>query len=334
MPYRRADSARAVAAWLAVVAGLVTALILLGGLVRITGSGLSIVEWDLVAGILPPLSQAGWESAFAAYRQSPEYAAVNAWMEISDFRWIFWWEWAHRFLGRLTGVAYVVPLVVFACRGALHRDWRGTLLLLLALGTIQGGVGWWMVWSGLIDRPHVSPYLLALHLGLAFVMLGLLLDLIQRVRLGERRMTPAPGTGLVSLLVGLVLLQVVLGAFVAGTGAGRVFNEWPLMGGSLLPPALLELQPFWRSLFEDPGIVQFAHRMLAYLVLLTAIALAWRVGGARTWTISALVAAQLALGIATLLAGVPPALAAAHQWGAVAVYASAVLLRDRLLRSN
>ena len=178
---RRVDGRALVAAWLYGVAVLVAAMIALGGLTRLTGSGLSIVRWDLVVGILPPLTEAAWESAFARYRRIPQFAAENAWMELADFRVIFWWEWAHRLLGRLVGLAYAIPLAVFAIRGALPTGWGGRLVLLLALGAAQGAVGWWMVRSGLVDRTDVSPYRLAVHLGLAFVILGLLLDAAVRI---------------------------------------------------------------------------------------------------------------------------------------------------------
>ncbi len=314
----------AVEAWLYGVLALVASMVVLGGLTRLTGSGLSIVRWDLVAGVLPPLSQAGWEEAFRQYRQIPEYSEVNAWMELDDFRRIFWWEWAHRLLGRLVGLAYAIPLLAFWLRDRLPRHLRGRLVLLLFLGGLQGAVGWWMVRSGLADRVDVSPARLAVHLALAFLIMGLLLDAALRIR------RPPPVRGPLDLLLALVFLQIVVGAFVAGTGAGRVYNDWPWMNGVVLPPEAFDLRPVWRNWFENHALVQFVHRLLAYLVLALAVLLAWRAGvgaGVRR-TILAAVVLQAVLGIVALRAGVPLLLAALHQWGAVALFLLVVWARS------
>lgn len=325
------SSARPVAAWLLAVAAGVAGMILLGGLVRVTGSGLSIVEWEPVVGIMPPLSARDWERAFAAYRESPEFAAVNSWMTLDDFRTIFWWEWAHRFLGRLLGAAYLLPLLWFAWRRQLRREWAGRLLLLLVLGASQGVIGWLMVRSGLSGHPQVSPYLLALHLGMAFLLLGLLLDLAWTL-LRDRPVAASRARRPVIADVLLVLLfaQILAGALVAGTQGGLVFNDWPLMGGAVFPERTLALDPAWRALFEDPGLAQFAHRLLAYLVLALALILVVQVGSTGTVALGAIVIVQVLLGIATLVLMAPPVLAIAHQAGAVATFSVTVLVRRGL----
>ncbi len=314
---------RAVETWLYGVLVLLAAMVVLGGLTRLTGSGLSIVRWDLVSGVLPPFSAADWEEAFRLYRRIPEYTEQNTWMKLDDFQRIFWWEWAHRLLGRLIGVVYAIPLLFFALRERIPRSLLPRLLLLLVLGALQGLIGWWMVRSGLEDRIDVSPYRLAVHLGLAFVIMGLLLDAAMRLR------RPSPSPSAMDLLLGLLFLQIVAGAFVAGTGSGRVYTDWPLMNGAILPPEAFDLRPLWRNLFENHALVQFVHRLLAYLVLATALALALRRGpgsGVR-WMILAAVAAQAALGVLALRADAALPLAAAHQFGAVVLFLLAVRSR-------
>ena len=309
--------------WLYAVLALLAAMVVLGGLTRLTGSGLSIVRWDLVSGVLPPLSAADWEEAFRLYRRIPEFAEQNSWMELDDFRRIFWWEWAHRLLGRLIGVVYAVPLLFFAVRGRIPRPLLPRLIVLFVLGALQGLIGWWMVRSGLEDRIDVSPYRLAVHLGLAFVIMGLLLDAAMRLR------RPSPAKSAMDLFAGLLLLQIIAGAFVAGTGAGRVYTDWPLMNGAILPPEAFDLEPLWRNLFENHALVQFAHRLLAYLALATALFLALRRGPASgvRWMILVAVVAQAVLGIVALRAGATLPLAAAHQFGAVVLFLLAVWSR-------
>ncbi len=309
-------SSRAVEFWLYAVLTLVAAMVALGGLTRLTGSGLSIVRWDLVSGILPPFSEAGWEEAFRLYRQIPEYREQNAWMELGDFRRIFWWEWSHRLLGRVVGAAYAVPLLFFALRGRIPRPFRGRLLLLLVLGALQGAIGWWMVRSGLEHRVDVSPYRLAVHLGLAFAIMGLLLDAAMRLR---RRL---PSRSPLDLLLAVLFLQVIAGAFVAGTGAGRVYTDWPLMNGAVLPPEAFDLRPLWRNLFENHALVQFLHRTIAYVALALALVLALRPGPGAGYRVAILAAvgAQAMLGITALRLDDALAYASAHQMGAVALF--------------
>ena len=315
----------AVEFWLYGVLVLVAAMVVLGGLTRLTGSGLSIVRWDLVSGVLPPLNQAEWNEVFRLYRQIPEYSAQNSWMELSDFRRIFWWEWAHRFLGRMAGAAYVIPLLLFKLRGSLPRALQGRLLFLLFLGGLQGVVGWWMVQSGLVDRVDVSQYRLAVHLGIAFVIMGLLLDAAMRLRF------PVRGRSRLDPLLALLFVQIIAGAFVAGTGAGRVYTDWPLMNGVLLPSEALDLRPAWRNLFENHALVQFIHRSLAYVLLAMALVLALAKGpgiGMRR-TILVAMLGQAALGILALRAGAALPLASVHQAGAVAVFLLVVWARGR-----
>ncbi len=316
---------RSVELWLYGVLVLVAAMVVLGGLTRLTGSGLSIVRWDLVSGVLPPLGQAEWEEAFRLYRQIPEFSAQNSWMEMSDFRRIFWWEWAHRFLGRVVGAAYVLPLLFFKLRGSLPQALQGRLVLLLILGALQGAIGWWMVQSGLADRVDVSPYRLAVHLGMAFVIMGLLLDTAMRLR------RPRAGWSRLDPLLALLFLQIIAGAFVAGTGAGRVYTDWPLMNGAVLPSEAFDLQPAWRNLFENHALVQFIHRSIAYLLLAMAfvLALASRSGIEIRRAILGVLLAQALLGVLALRAGAELPLAVAHQAGAIAVFLLVVWARGR-----
>ena len=316
---------RSVELWLYGVLALVATMVILGGLTRLTGSGLSIVRWDLVTGVVPPLSQAEWEEAFRLYRRIPEYSAQNSWMEMSDFRRIFWWEWAHRFLGRVVGAAYVLPLLFFKLRGSLPQALQGRLVLLLILGALQGAIGWWMVQSGLADRVDVSPYRLAVHLGMAFAIMGLLLDTAMRLR------RPTTGWSRLDPLLVLLFLQITAGAFVAGTGAGRVYTDWPLMNGAVLPSEAFDLQPAWRNLFENHALVQFIHRALAYLLLAMAfvLALANRPGIEVRRAILGALLAQAALGVLALRAGAALPLAVTHQAGAIAVFLLVVWARGR-----
>lgn len=345
MSARGADTpaAGALAAWLSVVAVLVGAMIVIGGITRLTGSGLSMVEWRPVFGVLPPLSPGEWERVFALYRETPEFLKVNSWMGLGEFRRIFWWEYVHRMWGRLIGLAYVVPFLWFIVRGRLTRRLAMRLWLLLALGGAQGLIGWWMVRSGLVDDPHVSQYRLAVHLSLAFVILGVavwtILDL--RVRSGAR---PAiAGTGPVparhvTACLALVSITVVAGALVAGLDAGRIYNTFPLMAGSILPPDYGAASPAWRTLFEDPGAVQFHHRVLAAATGAAVLALALRVlrpGVPRALQgpvclLLALVVLQTGLGIATLLTVVQTDLAILHQAVAVLLFVAAVGLTHQV----
>ena len=321
---------RTTALWLWSVAALVLAMIVVGGATRLTDSGLSITEWKPILGGIPPLSLADWQAVFAKYQQIPEYHLVNKGMTLEAFKTIYWWEWGHRFLGRFIGVAFALPLAWLWATGRLRASLKARLVSILALGGLQGAVGWYMVASGLVDRVDVSQYRLALHLVIAFVILGAIvwtaLDLALP-ELGDRARADI-GSGMAVALVALILVQVVLGAFVAGMKAGLAYNTWPLMDGALIPSGLWVMQPWVLNLFENAATVQFDHRIAAYLLLILA---GWHVvqlrGGPHAGSAIAVLAGlviQAGLGIATLLAHVPLWLGLLHQGGAAVVFALAV----------
>jgi len=329
---------RAIRLWLYVVAALVIATVLVGGATRLTGSGLSIVEWKPLTGTLPPLSPAAWQAEFEKYKAIPQYRQINRGMSLDEFKTIYWWEWTHRLLGRLIGGAFLLPFLFFLWRGWIEPGLRRLLWAIFALGALQGAVGWWMVASGLAERTSVSPYRLAFHLTLACVIYAALLWTAQR--LGERPphdAPPAMRAAALALLV-LVLAQIYLGALVAGLEAGLIYNTWPLMDGRLLPDLadLLLLEPVWRNFFENVLTVQFDHRMAAYVLWLVAVMHMIHVAiRHRPALVSAIVVAfavtiQAMLGIVTLVHQAPPVLAFAHHAFAVAVLTLAVLHAELL----
>ena len=319
-----------IAMWQFAIAGLVVLMIVIGGLTRLTDSGLSITEWNLVTGILPPLSPEGWASEFAKYQKIPEFTEMNYDMVMAEFKRIYWWEWAHRFLGRVIGLAYLIPLMVFLARKVVPAGWTGRLVVPGVLILLQGVVGWWMVSSGLTERVDVAPYRLAVHLGLAFVILGLLVWNGLRLTRPEHETLLARRqrfSGLVTAISGigiLTFIQILAGALVAGHDAGRGYTDWPLMNGAILPPEATEMTPFWKNFFENPALVQFDHRIIGYL-LFAGIIWLWfrsrRSGHARLkrWHDWVLVAAtgQMLWGILTVLNGAPLFYAIVHQIGAV-----------------
>jgi cytochrome c oxidase assembly protein subunit 15 len=321
-----------VRAWLWFVVALVFAMIVVGGATRLTDSGLSITEWKPIMGAIPPLSDADWHDAFEKYKQIPEYHVVNKGMSLEAFKGIFWWEWAHRFLGRFIGLAIALPFLVFWATGRLRPGFAKKLGLVLGLVAIQGGIGWYMVSSGLVDRIDVSQYRLALHLSVAFLILAALVWLALSLSPRERPDATKGQRVLAGHLVGFVFVQVVLGAFVAGLKAGMAYNSWPDMNGEMIPSGLFALEPWWRNWFEDITTVQFNHRVAAYLVLAFAVlnlVLLVRAGAHRRVVASAAVVlaavvGQAAIGIWTLLAVVPLSLGLAHQGGAAVVFALAV----------
>lgn len=332
----RTTSLGSVRLWLFVVAGLVLVMASVGGATRLTGSGLSITEWNVIGGVIPPVGEAAWQDAFAKYRQIPQYTQVNRGMTLAEFQAIYWWEWGHRLLGRLIGFAFAVPLAWFWLRGALSPSLAAKLVGLLALGGMQGGIGWFMVQSGLQDRVNVSPYRLALHLSLAVALLGLLLwvalGLNSKPRLVRLNTLNRRHRWIAGLIVALVFAQIVLGAFVAGMHAGLTYNTWPLMDGRLVPTGLGTLSPWYLNLFENITTVQFDHRMLAYGLGAVVLAHAWSTARAadderasRSALLLAMVTiGQICLGIATLLMVTPLHLALTHQATAVALFGIAV----------
>lgn len=338
VPAMTARSRRQVAVWLLVVASLVCAMVVLGGVTRLTGSGLSMTEWKPVTGWLPPLDLAEWNAAFDRYRQSPEYREVNLGMSLDEFRTIFWFEYAHRLLGRVLGLAFMAPFVWFLVARKLPGRLALWLAFILVLGGLQGVLGWFMVASGLVDRPSVSPFRLAMHLALAFAILGMLVWT-------AASLLSAPGYGAAEpgvraprrralWVLALVCLTIVAGAFVAGLDAGLYYNTFPLMDGRLVPAAWADMEPWWINPFLNPAAAQFNHRLLAVVALVAAL-LMWRSFHglplmARTRHLAASVAlaavVQAGLGIATLLAYVPVWLGALHQAGALVVFTLALLV--------
>ncbi len=315
-----ADRMRPVRIWLYVVALMVLAMVVVGGITRLTDSGLSITEWKPISGVMPPLSDADWQAEFQNYQQIPQYKLLNEGMSLDAFKFIFWWEWAHRFLGRVIGFVFAVPFLVFLVQRRFSWNLAAPLAGLFVLGGLQGALGWWMVSSGLQDLTSVSQYRLAAHLGAA-LLLFLALIWVAR-RLGPARPLPVDAQqGAVTLLLCLVYLQIIAGAFVAGLDAGMSYNTWPLMDGTLVPTGLNAIDPWWKNLFENALTVQFIHRTIAYVIVLYVGALwivqrgAGALGGANGWLprVALLVLLQAALGITTLLLAVPLPFALGHQ---------------------
>lgn len=325
---------RAVAAWLFACCGMVVSMMLIGAITRLTESGLSMVEWRPLIGVLPPLSDAEWERVFALYRKTSEYRLQNPDMTLGAFKTIFWWEYIHRIWGRLIGIVFAVPLLWFLLRRRIPKGLAPHLVALFLLGGFQGVIGWWMVKSGFVDRDDVSQYRLTVHLGIAFAILGYMLWLA--IGLAARPRTGAAPSAGVRRGAGAVLLIVFMtalsGGLVAGLNAGLIYNEWPLMDGRLLPDGYGALAPWWRNPFENVAAVQFDHRMMAYLTAAAVLTL-WhqaRRGGLQPAArrpfglMAALVFVQIGFGIATLLLAVPLPLAVLHQAGAIALFCAAV----------
>ncbi|MBU2532343.1 MAG: COX15/CtaA family protein [Alphaproteobacteria bacterium] len=322
-----------VRAWLHVIALLVLLMVLVGGITRLTDSGLSITQWKPISGTLPPLSAADWQAEFDAYKLIPEYQIQNHWMSLEEFKSIFWWEWGHRFLGRFIGAAFLIPFLVFLWQKRLDRTLAPALGGLFVLGGLQGALGWWMVSSGLTERVDVSQYRLAAHLGAAALLFAALVYV-------ARTMAPRPVVApvrrnwrlWVGLFAVLVFVQIVAGALVAGLDAGMGYNTWPLMDGALVPDGLDAMSPVWVNLFENAMTVQFVHRLIAYALVVFALALLWAGRGlrfgARPHVFMALVAVlvllQVVLGIGVLVMSVPVSLAVMHQGFAFVLFGTVV----------
>jgi heme a synthase len=332
---------RLVRAWLGLVAALIAIMVLVGGATRLTESGLSIVEWKPVTGVLPPLNREQWTTAFEGYRTIPQYRQLNAGMSLDEFKTIFWWEWSHRLLGRAIGVAYLLPFLWFLWRGVLATEVRRRLWLIFGLGALQGAVGWWMVASGLSQRVEVSQYRLATHLLLALVIFASIVWTLRRIAVRPPSdASPRLRLSAISLLA-LTFVQIYLGALVAGLRAGKIYNTWPDIDGAFIPSAarLFFETPWWRNLFENTLTVQFEHRMVAYALLIVAALHVVEVVRARAgrstvngalWLLGAVIL-QATLGILTLLNQVSIDLALAHQATAIAVLTLAVLQAERLV---
>ncbi|MEL6419217.1 MAG: heme A synthase [Pseudomonadota bacterium] len=341
----RSGSRGAIRIWLMILFGLVVVMIAVGGLTRLTDSGLSITEWRPLTGAIPPLSQADWESEFALYQQIDEFRIQNQWMTLDDFKVIYWWEWGHRQLGRVIGLVWATAFLWFLIRRQIPVGWTPRLLLLGGLGGAQGAIGWWMVASGVTQGEgmvDVASYRLATHLGLAFVILGfiawytMLLGREERELMQARRAKEAKPFSMATGLMHFAFLQILIGALVAGIDAGRSYTDWPLMGGQVFPATAFNLEPVWRNFFESPGLVQFLHRIAGYLLAVFAV-IVWLRGrrSAHAQTrfafnaVFAAVAFQIVLGIATVIYAAPWHIAIVHQFTAVVLWV--LILRARFL---
>jgi len=333
---------KSIAVWLLACCALVFAMVVVGGVTRLTNSGLSIVEWQPIVGTFPPLSQNDWEVVFEKYHQTPQYQKVNQGMSLEEFKGIFWWEYFHRLLGRVIGLAFFIPFVYFVARKGIDRPLGLKLAGIFLLGGLQGAMGWYMVKSGLVDNPHVSQYRLTAHLGLAFViyatMLWVALGLLfpASASQGDDRLRSLRQFSLA--LTSLIFIMVLSGGFVAGIRAGLAYNTFPLMNGHFIPPEIFILEPWYRNFFDNMATVQFDHRMIAWM-LAFLVPLFWFKSRQLPLPAStrlacnlllAMLAVQISLGIATLLLVVPLPLAAAHQGGAVLLFTAALWVNHKL----
>ncbi|EAU44604.1 heme A synthase [Salipiger bermudensis] len=330
----RGGARGAIRVWLMLLFALVMAMIVVGGMTRLTDSGLSITEWKPVTGAMPPLDAAHWQEEFELYQQSPQYRIMNNQMTLEEFKSIYWWEWGHRQLGRVIGLVWALGFLGFLVTKKIPTGWTGRLLLLGALGGLQGAIGWWMVASGLVgEMVSVASYRLATHLGLAFVILGFIAWYTFALKRPERELMQARrgreaklfsmGTGLMHF----AFLQILLGALVAGIDAGRSYTDWPLMAGGFFPPQPFDIEPVWRNFFEDPGLVQFMHRMAGYLLFVFGIVTWLRARKSanpdtrfRFNAVMAMMLVQVVLGIVTVLYVAQMHIAITHQIGAVVLW--------------
>ncbi|WP_300520292.1 heme A synthase [Aliiroseovarius sp.] len=327
--------------WLMVLFTLVAAMVIVGGLTRLTDSGLSITEWNVISGALPPIGEAAWMAEFEKYKAIPEFELQNSNMTLEGFKTIYWWEWGHRQLGRFVGLVWALGFLGFLVTKRIPAGWAPRLFLLGVLGGAQGAIGWWMVSSGLTgEMVDVASYRLATHLGLAFLILGLiswyilLLGRDEPTLMTARRAREKRLFGLSTGLLHLVALQILLGALVAGIDAGRSYAEWPLMGGQFFPPYAFDLEPLWRNFFENAGLVQFIHRIVGYLVVIFAVVV-WNMSRRSPHALTrqavalamVMLMTQVVLGIATLLTAAQLHAAITHQVGAILAFV--LVLRAR-----
>jgi heme a synthase len=341
VPQRRRADRRGIALWLTLLFALIVAMIAVGGLTRLTDSGLSITEWRPVTGALPPTAPAAWDAEFAKYRETPQFEALNRDMTLTEFKTIYWWEWGHRQLGRAIGAVWALGFAWFAVRRRIPPGWTPRLLAIGALGGLQGAIGWWMVRSGLeAGMTSVASYRLAVHLGLAFLILGLIAWDVLRLGRPEAELLQARrqrNQGLMTLGTVLIVLafgQILLGALVAGIDAGRNYTDWPLMGGEIFPSTAFNLEPLWTNFLDNPGLVQFNHRLLGYALLAVGL-LAWVRSRASAMVdirnaflaMAVMLVAQIGLGIVTVRSGALWQVAIVHQLGAVALFTLIVRAR-------
>ena len=320
--FSRAPRNRLIALWLSLCALLVVFMIILGGATRLTESGLSITKWKPVTGILPPLTEKAWVQEFQNYQKFPEYSLKHQDMNIDGFKFIFWMEYSHRLLGRILGLFFLLPLVFFW--KSLIPSHKKRMVTMAGLLLLQGGMGWYMVKSGLVDNPYVSHFRLAAHLFLALILLGFFLWTILDVQEKSRAFPshiPTPSSSCqkkaLHILCMLVLLTIIYGAFVAGLRAGRLYNTFPLMGGDFIPGEFFALSPPLLNFFENPVTVQWTHRMLGMITLFIGLGVAW---GQRSILLGIALILQVLMGIATLIYIVPINLALLHQMGAVLLF--------------
>ncbi|MCP5381880.1 MAG: COX15/CtaA family protein [Kordiimonadaceae bacterium] len=312
-------------------------MVVVGGVTRLTESGLSMVNWKPISGVIPPLNDQQWTAEFEAYKQYPEYQKVNKGMSLDEFKNIFYWEYSHRLLGRLIGVLFAVPFFIFLARRKVKRALKPHLWTMLILGGCQGLLGWWMVKSGLIDRPDVSHYRLTAHLGLAILIYIYMFWVALRLVMPIKEKTFYRPTKLATFYVVIIFIQILLGGLVAGLNAGLVSDTWPLMFGSMIPDGLFGNTPWYSNLLDNPLTLHFEHRTFAYIVLLVAVTLWWKLHneGSRSVKIASYlvlftILLQITLGVLTVLNMVPIPLAAAHQIGAVLTLSAALFLLNRV----
>ena len=341
----RRGAPRSVAIWLLVCCALLFAMVVVGGVTRLTHSGLSITEWQPIVGTLPPLDEADWNAVFAKYQTTPEYRLVNRGITLEAFKRIFWWEYFHRLLGRAIGVVFLLPLLWFVARRMIPAGLAPRLFGIFLLGALQGAMGWYMVQSGLIDDPRVSQLRLTAHLGLAFVIFGAMLWTALSLLEADRVAQPVRETsiaGFAKAIVSVVFLMVLSGGLVAGIRAGFAYNTFPLMNGELVPPEILMIDPWYANFWNNMATVQFDHRLIALILALLVPLFWWRVMAAQVsprarlaaHLLLAMLALQIVFGIATLLLVVPLPLAAAHQAGALFTFAAALNAAHALRRTH
>lgn len=339
--FLRSDRSTPVAIWLFVVAALVLGMIVVGGATRLTDSGLSITEWRPVTGTIPPLSAADWQAEFDKYRQIPQYQLVNRGMSLEEFQFIYWWEWGHRFLGRLVGLVYALPFAYFLIRREIPKRLVLRCFGLFALGGLQGAIGWWMVSSGLSERVSVAPERLMTHLGLAFALFAALIwTALDALRGEARQALPSPWSKFAFGLMGLIFLQILLGALVAGNDAGLVYNDWPLMNGTLFPRSYAG-DGLWGTIAHSQGAVQLHHRLVGYV--LTGVVIWMAISARRTnyvpppakrlmMATTHATLLQVVFGIATLMMVVPLWMGIVHQLMAAVVLGLATAFAWRVRR--
>ena len=320
--------------WLIVVAAMILLMIVIGALTRLTESGLSMVEWQPVRGVLPPMGDAAWQAELEKYLSSPQGRLVNRGFTVPEFKQIFWLEFIHRLWGRLIGAVFALPLAWFWIRGQLTPALKPRLVVLLVLGGLQGALGWAMVASGLVDRPSVSHYRLAAHLLLAIALYAYMVWLILDLGRPELRRDDPRTRRDATVLIGLVLVVMTWGAFMAGLRAGTAHNTFPTMSGYWIPPGLFEQSPWWINLFENPTTIQFVHRWLAKLAVLGVLLMAWRARRPEAMVAAGMALVQLGLGIATILSGVEIPIASLHQAGAVILLTLLIVVRHRATPSR